>query len=49
MDHGTPIREYFNNSHLLIHLAFALYPQLGDHALKKITLDYLDAEEDSDD
>jgi hypothetical protein len=49
MDHDTPIPDYFNDSHLLIHLAFALYPQFGDHALKKIALDYLDADEDSDD
>ena len=48
IDHGTLIPDYFNDSHHQIHLAFALYPQLGDHALKKITLDYVDTEEDSD-
>ena len=49
MDHDTPIPDYFNDSHLLIHLAFALYPRFGDHAMKKIALDYLDPDEESDD
>jgi hypothetical protein len=48
IDHSTLILDYFNDSHLLIHLAFALYPQFGDHALKKIVLDYLDTEEGTD-
>lgn len=50
IDHGTLILDYFNDSHLLIHLAFSLYPQFGDHALKKLALDYLDTdvEEDAD-
>jgi hypothetical protein len=45
IDYSTPIPDYFNDSRLLIHLAFALYPQFGDQALKKIVLDYLDSEE----
>jgi hypothetical protein len=49
IDHSTPIPEYFNDSHLLIHLAFSLYPQFGDDALKKLTLDYLDTDEEEED
>lgn len=44
IDHGTPIPSYFNDNHLLIHLAFILYPQLGDDALEKIARDYMDIE-----
>ena len=29
-------------------MAFSLYPQFGDQALKKIALDYLDNEDDED-
>lgn len=47
IDHNTLIPNYFNDSHLLIHLAFALYPQFGYHALKKIALDYLDTKDDT--
>jgi hypothetical protein len=46
IDYSTPIPDYFNDSRLLIHLAFALYPQFGDQALKKIALEYLDSEEE---
>ena len=40
------IPDYFNDSRLLIHLSFALYPQFRDQALKKIALDYLDSEKE---
>jgi hypothetical protein len=48
IDHGTLILDYFNDPHLLIHLAFSLYPQFGDQALKKIALDYLDTKDEND-
>jgi hypothetical protein len=49
IDHGTLIPDYFNDSSL-VHLAFSLFPQFGDEALKKIALNYMesDAEEESD-
>jgi hypothetical protein len=46
---APPIPEYFNDSRLLIHLDFSLYPQFGDDALKKLTLDYLDTDEEEED
>jgi hypothetical protein len=49
IDHSTPIPEYFDDSRLLIHLAFSLYPQFGDDALKKLALDYLEADEEEED
>jgi hypothetical protein len=38
IDHNTLIPDYLNDSHLLIHLAFSLYPQFRDNALKKLAL-----------
>jgi hypothetical protein len=50
IDQNTLIPDYFNGPHLLIHLAFFLYPQFGDQALKKIALDYMDTDvEDEND
>jgi hypothetical protein len=50
IDHDTLILDYFNDSYLLVHLAFSLFPQFRDEALKKIALDYMesDAKEESD-
>jgi hypothetical protein len=45
IDHNTPIPPYFNDSHLLVHLAFIPFPQLGDNAREKLTMDYMDTEE----
>lgn len=44
----TAIPDYSNDRRLLIHLAFSLYPQFGDDALKKLALDYLEAEEEEE-
>jgi hypothetical protein len=41
--------SYFSDRNLLVHLAFILFPQLGDNALEKIALDYLDEEEEEED
>lgn len=50
LDHNTIIPTYFHDNDLLIHLAFILYPQLGDNALEKIAKVYMDVEgEGSDD
>lgn len=46
--HDLPIPYYFNDYQLLVHLAFILYPQLGDKALEKIALDYMEDEEEED-
>lgn len=48
IDHGTLIPSYFNDPHILIHLVFLLYPQIGGPALEKIALDYLGADEEED-
>lgn len=45
INHDTLVPAYFHDNHLLIHLAFILYPQLGDQA-PKIALDYVDVEEE---
>jgi len=45
IDHDTQIPCYFNDKNLLIHLAFRMYPQLRDNALEKISIDYMDSEE----
>lgn len=47
INHDTPVPPYFFDNRILVHLAFILTPQLGEHALEKIALDYLD-EEDED-
>jgi hypothetical protein len=36
VDHNTLIPSYIVDTPLLIHLAFILFPQLGDNALEKI-------------
>ena len=41
--------SYFSDRNLLVHLAFILFPQLGDNALEKIALDYLVEEEGEED
>lgn len=46
LDHNTLIPAYFHDNDLLVHLAFIIYPQLGDHALEKIAKDYMDLEKD---
>lgn len=48
IDHVTLIPSYFNDTHLLIHLSFLLYPQIGGPSLEKIALDYISADEDED-
>lgn len=48
LDHGTIIPSYFNDKQILIHLAFILYPQLGENALEKLILDYLEDEDEED-
>lgn len=48
LDYNTLIPSYFHDNDLLIHLAFILYPQLGDHALEKIAKDYMDLEKDQE-
>jgi len=45
VDHNTLIPSYISDTPLLIHLAFILFPQLGDNALEKIALEYLENEE----
>jgi hypothetical protein len=40
------VPSYFVDKHILVHLAFILSPQLGDDALEKIALDYLDEDEE---
>ena len=46
INHNTLIPSYFNDQHLLIHLALILHPQIGgSDALKKIGLDYLEDDE----
>jgi len=45
VDHNTLIPSYISDTPLLIHLAFILLPQLGDNALEKIALEYLEDEE----
>lgn len=42
IDHNTMIPSFFNDSHILVHLVFLLHPQLADHSLEKIALDYQD-------
>lgn len=48
INHGTLIPNYFNDTRLLIHLAFLLYPQISGAGLENIALDYLSADEDED-
>lgn len=48
IDHETIVPSYFNDKQILIHLAFILSPQLGDNALEKLALDYLEEEEEED-
>jgi hypothetical protein len=48
IDLDTPIPAYFNDTVLLIQLAFSLYPQFGDNALKKLDLQYLDSNEEAE-
>jgi len=45
LNHDLPILSYFADDQLLIHLAFILYPQLGDNSLEKIALDYMKQED----
>lgn len=45
IDHDNLIPLYFSNMQSLIHLSFILHPQLGDQALEKIAIDYMDTEE----
>lgn len=45
INNDTSMPSYINDPHLLVHLAFILCPQLGDHALEKIAMDYMDIEE----
>lgn len=42
INEDTIIPSYFCDNELLIHLAFITFPQLGDDALKKLALDYMD-------
>lgn len=42
INHNTMIPSFFNDSHILVHLVFLTHPQLGDHSLEKIALDYQD-------
>lgn len=48
IDHNSIIPSYFNDKIILVHLAFILTPQLGEHALKKIALHYLDDDAETD-
>lgn len=48
IDHDTAIPSYFNDDHLLVHLAFLLDPQLGDQSLEKVAFDYLTDEDEED-
>lgn len=48
IDHDTIIPSYFNDPDVLIHLAFILHPQLGDIALEKLGLNYMENEGDND-
>lgn len=49
LDLDTLIPPCFQDVNTLIHIAFISDPQLGDHALEKITKDYMDLEgEESD-
>jgi hypothetical protein len=43
------VQSYISDRHLLVHLAFILFPQLGDNALEKLALDYLNEEEEEED
>lgn len=49
IDRDTIIPSYFNDNQLLVHLAFVLFPQLGDKSLEKIVLDYDDGEDEEAD
>lgn len=45
-DHDIAIPSYINDTHLLVHLACILYPQLEENALLKIGWDYSDYEDE---
>jgi hypothetical protein len=48
IDHSIMIPSYFNDQHLLIHLVFLLYPQIGGQVLEKIAPDYLNEEDEGE-
>jgi hypothetical protein len=48
LDRETIIPAFFNDKQILIHLAFILYPQLGENALEKLALEYLEDEDEED-
>jgi len=49
INHDTIIPSFFNDPQVLVHLAFLLDPQIGGEALEKITLDYMEEEEEDAD
>lgn len=46
INHDTLVPNYFADNEVLVHLSFILSPQLGGHALEKVSLDYLDDEDE---
>lgn len=48
INHDTIVSSFFNDPQILVQLAFLLHPQIGGQALEKITLDYMEEEEDAD-
>lgn len=45
ISHGIIIPSFFNDPHLLVHIVFIMIPQLGDNALEKVALDYMEEDE----
>lgn len=41
--------SFFNDRHILVHIAFLMHPQLGDNALEKLALDYVEEDEEGAD
>ena len=49
INHDTIVSCFFNDPQILVQLAFLLHPQIGGQALEKITLDYMEEEEEDAD